>query len=939
MEFLLLGGLAVRGPAGTVVHPPRLKHRQLLAALLLEANRPVPAARLIEALWGAHAPESAAQNLKTYIWALRRLFADIGLDRAAIHTQAGGYRLDVPADGIDLTVFRRLTAQARQAMRAGDARTAHEGLCRALALWRGEALQDARGTDLLDSAATALDEERLIAAEELTEAALALGLYTEVITEARAMLKEHPLRERPWAQLMLALHRSGQTADALAAYRELRRITIEELGVEPGPLARQTHQRILTEGPDAGPSPTAPPAPVAPPPVPRQLPRGPTVFVGRTAEAAALRAMLTSGGDTPVVVISGPAGAGKSTLARHVAHEVAGCFPDGQLYADLHGATPGVAPLTAGDLLGRFLRALGVPADAVPGDPEEAAALWRTHLAGRRVLTVLDDAADPAQVRPLLAVPPGNVVLITSRATFVSVDDCRQLELGLLPDDEALAMLTRLVGPERLGPGDPAAARLVRLCGGLPLALRIIAARLARTTGDAAAQLAARLADERHRLGELAVGDLDVQSSLRVSLDLLAESPRPADRAAARALTMLGLLRVPEASADVVAAMLDVDPVTAERALDRLVDVHLCDSPGLGRYTLHDLVRLFAQHQAARCAPAERDAALRRALAFYNATARRAAHLADPHRVQSPGPDVPAVPAPLDTAEAALAWLAREERNLLAAARQGMAADDETLLRLAIGVTFALRWHLPRSFIVFEWLALNEQALEVSRRLGDRVLETYAHLHIADACRHLGRHAEAIAHLEQELALCQAMEDRFGEQRALGNLGNTHLNLKHYEQAIAYGERQLALARRIGAEVGERYALLLLGSASLAMGRLDAAQRLLQEGVELSAAAGDTAQLAVQLVHLGTVLMHKGDLVQAETHLNRALAAARSLHIKPVEVECLLRLAELWRLRGDSGRALGCTAQARTIARDAGIHSLLGRAEEHHAALLAAEGR
>ncbi|MEV4894921.1 ATP-binding protein [Nonomuraea sp. NPDC055795] len=418
-------------------------------------------------------------------------------------------------------------------------------------------------------------------------------------------------------------------------------------------------------------------------PVPRQLPRALAGFVGRAGELARLTALVTEDGH-PLVAISGPPGIGKSALALKLAHTVKDRFPDGQLFVNLHGRTPGVPPLRPLEVLGRFLRALGVPGSAVPVDQDEAAAEWRSRMVGRRVLVVLDDAAGLDHVRPLLSPPLGATLIVTSRETLAAGDDCAQVRLaGMLPA-EATAMLATLAGAERVAAGPAQAERLARLCDGLPLALRICGARLADHPGWSVADLVTRLADERRRLHELQIGDLAVRSALTPSWRALHDSPHPRDRAAARLLSLLGEFRFPEITVEFSAALLGSGTAEAAAALCRLADAHLVERGRAGRYHLRDLVRLFA----AELRPDGARAAVVRAMAFYGASARHAGVLADPHRVQPVLSPVKAEAAALDTPRQGQAWPA----GLVSAVKRAVPGQDEEIAGPGVARAFSLMW-------------------------------------------------------------------------------------------------------------------------------------------------------------------------------------------------------------------------------------------------------
>ena len=604
VRYRVLGPLELRDGDGRLVRLHAPKRRTLLGLLLLYANQPVGTDRLAEALWGPRPPASAAGVLRTYLSWLRRGLGLTGRDgMGQVVAEPGGYRLVVPAGQLDLLVFDRLAAEGEQALAAGDLELAAARLEEAAGLWRGRAFEDVG----LDGAAAAelaqLEERRLRAAEGWVEARLALGQHERVLERLAALVVQEPLRERLWAGWMLALYRSGRQAEALAAFGELRGRLVQELGIDPSPPLQELHRQLLSADPALDAPAAAPPGP-APVEVvvPRQLPADVATFTGREGELARLIGALEAE-DRPAPVVcalQGAGGIGKSALAVHAAHRLAGRFPDGQLYVDLHGATDGLSPLAPLEVLGRFLRGLGMEPAAVPTDVEEASAAFRSRVAGRRLLVVLDNARDAAQVRPLLPATPGCAVLVTSRRLLASLDGASHLHLDILPAVDAVELLGRLAGRERVA-GEPGpAAEVARWCGWLPLALRISGARLAARPGWPVRALAERLADEQRRLDELDLPDVGVRASFAVSHHELVASTDPLDRAAAGAFGLLGVLDGADVGVPVVARLLDQPADESERVLERLVDAQLLETPSPGRYRLHDLLRLYAREQRSR---------------------------------------------------------------------------------------------------------------------------------------------------------------------------------------------------------------------------------------------------------------------------------------------------------------------------------------------------
>jgi DNA-binding SARP family transcriptional activator len=480
-EFFLLGPLLVRRGGVTLPVAPG-KQRAVLAALLLSAGRVVSLDELTEVLWGDAPPPSARVSVQNHVMRLRKALGD----GARIRTQPHGYEIRVGGSELDVSRFEAHLAAARAAARGGSWGTAAEQARAGLALWRGEPLADVESDLLATRDIARLAELRLQAVEVRLDADLRLGRHAEVITEVQRLAAAHPLRERLHGLLMLALYRDGRQAEALAAYARARRILVDELGTEPGAGLRELHRQILNGDPALDPPAQAPGAAnsVAPP-VPRQLPVAVSGFAGRAAELAALSRVLDesvadSPGTVVISAIGGTAGVGKTALALHWAHQIAGRFADGQLYVNLRGFDPSGVPMAAADAVRGFLDALGVPPDRIPLRPEAQAGLYRSLLADRRMLIVLDNARDERQVRPLLPASPASLVIITSRnqlGGLAAADRARLLSLDVLSQDEAVYMLTARIGAGRAAAEPAAAAEIAALCGRLPLALAVAAAR------------------------------------------------------------------------------------------------------------------------------------------------------------------------------------------------------------------------------------------------------------------------------------------------------------------------------------------------------------------------------------------------------------------------------------------------------------------------------
>ncbi|MFJ4674614.1 BTAD domain-containing putative transcriptional regulator [Kitasatospora sp. NPDC088783] len=587
MEFGILGPLLVRDEGGSR-SVPAAKQRALLAALLVRRGQVVPTEVLADTVWDGCPPRTAATTLRNYVMRLRKALGEAG-ERLA--TEAGGYLLDVRAEEFDTDRFTRLRDLGHARLREDDPGRAAAHYEQALALWRGPALVDVPSETLRRAETGWLTEARLDVVEGRTEAGLALGRHTELLGELRSLTAAHPERERLWAQLMTALYRSGRQSEALAVYGRVRRVLAEELGVDPGRELRAVHGAILRADPALA-APVRPARARAGFVTPFQLPPDLTDFTGRTAEVADLAARLAEAGGgagcrAPLIaVVSGQPGAGKTALVQHAAHAARAGYPDGTLYADLRGSRPRSA--TPHAVLGGFLLALGVPAAVVPADTEARTALFRSLLAGRRTLVVLDDARDGAHVRPLLPAGPGNAALVTARTRLPDLGGTHPVHLGPLPADESREFLARLLGPARASAEPRALAQLAAVCGGLPLALRICGARLAARPSWAVRHLVERLADEDRALDELRLGSLDVRAVFTAGCAAL-------DPPTVRAFHLLALAPTGTVGLATAARLLGESPVRAERVLERLADAGLLTAREPGRYRYEPLMRAYAR--------------------------------------------------------------------------------------------------------------------------------------------------------------------------------------------------------------------------------------------------------------------------------------------------------------------------------------------------------
>ncbi|WP_330458405.1 tetratricopeptide repeat protein [Streptomyces sp. NBC_00820] len=866
------------------LHTGSPQQRALLAALLLREGRTATAAELIDALWGTEPPSQALAALRTYASRLRKV-----LGPGVLVSESGGYAVRGLGDGaLDLVAAQELAARAEKARGAGDPCRAREILNRALALWDGETLAGVPGP-YADAQRVRLEEWRLQLLDSRLDMDLEQGCHAEAVSELTALTAAHPLRERLRELLMLALYRSGRQAEALAVYADTRRLLAEELGVDPRPGLRELQQRILR----ADPALAEPPAPAARPSAaqvrPAQLPASVPDFTGRMSVVSELSGVLASPSDTEgrvmaVSALAGIGGVGKTTLAVHVAHRARPTFPDGQLYVDLQGAGP--RPAEPETVLGSFLRALGTADSAVPDSLEERAALYRSVLDGRRVLVLLDNARDAAQVRPLLPGTEGCAALVTSRVRMVGLAGAHLVDLDVMSPEEALALFTRIVGEERVAAERKAALDVVAACGFLPLAIRIAASRLAARRTWTVAVLAAKLADERRRLDELQAGDLAVEATFELGYGQL-------EPAQARAFRLLGLADGPDLSLAAAAAVLDLPAEETEDLLESLVDTSLLESAAPGRYRFHDLVRLYARACAERDEqpPSEREGALSRLLDFYLATA------AGVYAIERPGDrlvdhleptGVPGLVFP--DRRAAQDWLYCEAVPLLACVRQ---SSTGATLRRAVDLLWAAV-DLAESGANFkEYEAAAAALRDAARAASDGRAQGRAILLLANARHWSGQFAQADEEARQALALSETAADPLPCCWAANILGAFSFYQSRYAEAEEYLERAIRDFRACGDLPGTAAALCNLSRLHLQTERADSAVHLARQGSEMYEELGHSLKAANGHYALGLALGKSGRLDDAAAHLGQALSVFRASRQRLWEGMTLFRLAEV----------------------------------------------
>ncbi|UGY91994.1 AfsR/SARP family transcriptional regulator [Streptomyces gobiensis] len=873
------------------------QQKALLAALLLRGGHTATAQELVDGLWGDEPPQQALAALRTYASRLRKV-----LGAQALISESGGYAIRTgPGAELDADTAAQFAADAEKAASTGDRCRARELYNKALALWDGEPLAQVPGP-YAEAQRVRLTEWRLSLLEHRLDLDLQVGSHAEAVSELTALTAAHPLRERLRELLMLALYRSGRQAEALAVYADTRRLLADELGVDPCPELAELHQRIL-QADEALTSPSEEPAAPSTFIRPHQLPATVPDFTGRAAFVAELSDQLATAEARIMAVsaVAGIGGVGKTTLAIHVAHAARDHFPDGQLYVDLQGAS--ATPAEPEAVLGAFLRALGTADSAIPDSVQERAALYRSLLAGRRILTLLDNARDAAQVRPLLPGTEGCAALITSRARMVDLAGAHLVDLDVMSPDEAMTLFTKIVGAERVNSEREAAMDVVGACGFLPLAIRIAAARLAARRTWTVSVLATKLADERRRLDELQAGDLAVKATFELGYGQL-------DPEQARAFRLLGLADGPDISLHAAAAMLNRAPETTEDLLESLVDTSLLESAAPGRYRYHDLVRLYAR----ACAhsdeqpPSERDAALSRLLDFYLATA---AHVLAMNR---PGDRTVDHLCPtehdglaFESQDASLDWLFGEADCLLACVRQ---SADAGAVRLATDLLFAAK-DLADSGV--HSLRHEQSAIAVrdaAERAGDPRAEARARNMLTHAHTLAGRFPQADTEAQHAMLLALAADDPLSGSYVPNDRGIIATYQNRYRDAEAYLYQAIDAFRTDGSRPGEASALCNLSRVHSALGQHESAIEFAERGVAIYSDLGIALRLGNARYTLGCALTHAGRTAEGLRQLTQALGIFHDSRQTRWEGVVHFRIAEAHMMEGRASLAASHAEQA-----------------------------
>jgi DNA-binding SARP family transcriptional activator len=972
VRFELLGPLrAWREDASINLGP--VQQRVVLAVLLLQHNRLIGRQQLVNAVWGEAQPRYAPNLLHRHVSGLRRVLG-LGRDSAAASGRLawidGGYLLTVPAGSVDLEMFEQEVDRARQARAAGDPSAAVGLLRRALALWCGPVC-DGLSSPFLDAQRDLLNERRINVVEECVELDLAVSGRADLLTELRQLVAEHPFREKLHGLLMLALYRSGRRADALATFQDARNLLRKELGVDPAAPLQRLHQQILTADSElaapahedlapGGTSLTGSGPPISHrPPTPAQLPHSIPGFSNRDAEIRWLNGLLAGQGPNQdpdvsptgeIVAITGTAGVGKTTLAVHWAHRVRDRFPDGQLYVNLRGFDPAGPAMEPSQAIRALLDAFAVPPDRFPVDLDAQAALYRTMLADRQMLIVLDNARDADQVRPLLPGTPSSLVIVTSRnqlLSLIAADGARPLEPDLLSADQARRLLSGRLGPQRVA-ADPAAMdQVIDACAGLPLALAMVGARAAANSRLPLAELAEELRETRGKLS--ALGGEDTRTDLRA---VFSWSYQALSAAAARLFRLLGLHAGPDIGVSAAASLVGLSVPEVRALLAELTSAHLVTDRGRGRFTFHDLLRAYASELAAAHDPAEeRREAIHRVLDYYLHTAYRADELLRPSRADKllrPNRDDAIVltpVAPLVTPDdpgdhrKALTWFATEYQVLLSAVRQAAsngfdvhtwqlawalesflgrrghwhdaAAAQRAALDAANGLSDPYAQARSQGCLAYAYIRLGRygnahahllQALEFYEQLRDLIGQAHAHRSLSWVLDRQGSYQEALSHALQAAELFQAGGHRAGQARALNAIGWFHIQLGDPDEGLVHCRQALSLQREIGDQFGQADTLDSIAAGYRYLGHYQEAIAAYKQALNLYCEFGDRYDEADALASLGDTHLDDSSPASAEAAWSRALTILDELgHPDAAQVRKKLdRLADAANRRGIS---------------------------------------
>ncbi|MET7333167.1 tetratricopeptide repeat protein [Nonomuraea sp. NPDC005650] len=896
-DFRILGPFEIRvqGLAGDL---PGQQVCWLLAALLLSVGKPVLEEQLIRYVWGPSGGSLPA--LRTTVSRLRAWFRrELDIADAIEHAGPRSYLLRLSAEHVDAERFLAVRTEPDDLDR----------LAGALTQWRGDVLADAPDWVRTHPQVRRLRRERVACACRFADLALKQGVPDTALGHLETLTEAAPYEEPLHARLITLLGAVGRRADGLRRFERTRRRLAEELGIDPSPELREAHARLLRESP--GRVPPAVPAPVAPVSTPAQLPADLPTFIGRDFELSSLLAPFqqeahdTDPGKPTIGVIDGMAGIGKTALAVHAAHQLSPLFPDGQLFIDLHGFTHDIAPVDPAEALTQLLRPLGLDEEQIPEGVEQRAALLRSRLAGRRMLIVLDNAATEAQVRPLLPGTSGCLVLITSRRQLIGLENAHPIALDLLPLPQAVELFTAVTaGHPRADARSDLMEEAVRLCGRLPLAIQIAAARLRARPAWTVTYLLELLSDERRRLPELHAGQRSVATALQVSYQHLTAEQR-------RLFRLLGLHPGDDIDQHAAAALAGLTTDRSRHLLEDLLDANLLQQRVPGRYRFHDLVRRHAADIAARdeSEPARRQA-VDGLLKHYLRTASTAVRVLAPEDKHH-HPQLDPEPAEFRGEAQALSWLDAERANMLALAQH--CADQDWAVQTGrfsavLGHYLQIRGHNADA------LALHSLALRTTRRHGDLPGESHSLRELGSLFWRLGRYAEALDHFRQALELFRQTGDQAGEAHVLNNLSSLYWRQARHDQALDHCRRALEIFRRTGDRTGEAHALNNLGLICRSSGDYAESLTHFEQGLDIFRRSRNQSGEGYMLNEIGIVhrMSHRYETA-LDCH-GRVLAIARNTGDRNLEFEALHALGETFHAGDQADDALTHHQEALALA-------------------------
>ncbi|WP_433788696.1 AfsR/SARP family transcriptional regulator [Actinoplanes sp. CA-252034] len=907
VDFRVLGDVTATVDGGPV-EVGHARQRAVLAALLVDVNEPVHADALLDRVWADQLPRHGRTALAGYLSRLRRALTGVTIQRGP-----AGYTLLADPDTVDLHRFRRLVAQARA---AADDATAARLFASAAQLWRGEPFATL-DTPWFNDLRRALEADRLAAELDHNDAALRRGEHARLLGDLARCSARYPLDERVAAQEMTALHRSGRSAAALERYRQLRARLADELGIDPGAALRDLYRTIVA-GESPPPRPLAPPRPL----VPRQLPAAPQTFTGRVADIARLDAVLDREQAAAVVIssVTGTAGVGKTALAVHWSHRVAGRFPDGQLYVNLRGYDPESSPLSPAEALRDLLGALAVEPGRVPHGLQARGALYRSLLADRRMLIVLDNAREVSQVRPLLPGSSRCVVVVTSRHQMpglIALNNAQPVELDLLTAEEAATLLRQRIGGPRITAEPDALHRLVERCARLPLALAIVAGRALLSPALPLATLASEL--------EAALYDHDDAAiDIRAVFDC---SVRALDAASATLFRLLGAHWGPDVTAPAAASLAGVPVAEARAALAVLTEASLLQEHLPGRWMMHDLLRAYAR-DLAQGDPEAADACAR-LLDHHVQSAHRADLLVYPSRdpIEPPPTAAGVTIEHFPGREAALAWFTAEHDTLIGGfAVTGDGITDPAIWQLAWTLSNVLnlqgRWH--------DQELAQRAAVTAARRLGDPLREAHALRALGRVQDVLTRDAEANANLDAALALFDTIGDLAGAAQTNVNLARMYARRGDLDAMLSHDEASLRLYRQSGSRAGQARALNNIAWGLGRAGRHTEALEACRESLHLCQEIGNVHGQANTALNMAHINEQRGERALATTGYARAVELFHQAHDRPQEAKCLTLLGDSCSAAGDQHRAREAWQRAATLLDELGlpageVHAKLAR--------------